>query len=493
MDEQVQTSSAESVQADAPRDEGLATVRINDIIVGERLRKDYGDLSDLDTITSVGLIQPIVLDLDADGKHHLVAGGRRLTKLKQLEYVEVYHGSTSQPDKPGYVYSKELPADVRREIELYENIGRKQMSWQERTLAIAEIHHLKKRRAAADSAFWGYAETGNEVGMTYASVHYAVKVSERLLAEPERDGPFWKCSGLTEALRLLVEEREDKAKREVAEMTAKAIPVQLNNLTEQPEIAVVESLEKGELVQVPLSRMLFLGKMEELCPQTGAEFADHIITDWPYAIDMDMLDQTAGEPGKIRINIDRVRDEHDHEENLAMYPEWLRCMYYILKPKGFCVVWYDNVHWNTIRHLAEQVGFRVQRWPLVWIKTSPCMNRAANKNWTKATEFAIVLSKENATIVKPQPVNYFACPRADTTSNLFAKPKALWQWILDAFALQGDVIVDPFMGEASSLLAAIDFGCRVIGMECNENHYNSGVLNVRSLYENLTNNNATFT
>jgi DNA modification methylase len=167
-------------------------------------------------------------------------------------------------------------------------------------------------------------------------------------------------------------------------------------------------------------------------------------------------------------------------------------MWKILKPKGFCVVWYDNVHWQFIRDLAENAGFRVQRWPLVWIKTSPCLNQMASKNWTKATEFACVLSKENATLVKPQGTNYWSGPRVNNTSNPFAKPKGLWQWILSAFALQGDVIVDPFMGECSSLLAAIDFGCRVIGSESNENHYNQGVLNVRELYTQLTKSNVNF-
>lgn len=469
------------------------TVEIEDIVVGERLRKDYGDLSDLDTIGTVGLIQPLVLDRDSSGRHRLLAGGRRLSKLQELGHTKVYHGVTSTPDKPGFVYSTELPEDVQREIELYENICRKQMVWQERVLAIAEIHEIKKRRASLDSEHWGQAETGAEVGLTYSSVSYALKVAERLRADPEQEGRFWRCLGLTEALRLLVEEREDEAKRKVAELTAKSIPVALNKSNEQPEISIVESLEKGENVQVPLSRMLLHGNMEDLCERVGPEFADHIITDWPYAIDMDFLDQQGPASKGMTMNIGRVRDEHDHVENLANYPQWLKWMYFILKPKGFCVVWYDNVHWNLIRTIAEQCGFRVQRWPLVWIKTSPCLNRMANKNWTKATEFAIVLSKSNATLVKPQTTNWWAGPRADTTSNPFAKPRGLWQWILSGFALQGDVIVDPFMGEASSLCAAIDFGCRVIGMEVKEDHYNSGVSNVRELYTHLTNGNVDFT
>lgn len=461
------------------------TIKIADITVGDRLRKDYGDLSDLDTIETVGLIQPIVLVKSEHGGHHLVAGGRRLAKLQQLGYEEVYHGITSVPGRAGFVYSEELPEDVQREIELYENICRKQMVWQERILAIAEIHEIKKRRAALDSEYWGQAETGAEVGMTYSSVSYALAVALRLKADPDHEGPFWNASGLMDCIRLLAQERLDKANRQKAELVSKAIPVPLNDSNE-PEIAIVEALEHGDTITVPLSQMFRHGKMEDLSKHfTGV--IDHIITDWPYAIDMDYLDQGQG------MDVSRVRAEHDADDNLKMYPVWLESMWNMLKPKSFCVVWYDNVHWEIIRRTAEKIGFRVQRWPLVWIKTSPCLNQMAAKNFTKATEFAIVLSKQNATIIKPQPVNYWSGPRASNVSNPFAKPKGLWQWILAAFALQGDVIADPFAGEASSLLAAIDFGCRVIAFESNEDHFNNGVSQVRELYQQLTKGNVTFT
>ena len=461
-------------------------VRIDSIEIGERLRKDYGDLSDLESVATVGLIQPIVLDRTSTGTHRLVAGGRRLAKLTELGIETLEHGVTSVAGKAGFVYSTELPEDVRREIELYENIGRKAMSWQERVLAIAEIHQLKKRRAAIDGEYWGQAETGSEIGVTYSSVSYAITVAERL-RNPE--SPFWKCSGLREALLLLAEERESRANRQKAELTSKLIPVPLNdsNQPEQVDPAIIETATTSDTITVPISRMLLHGKMQLLAKEFP-ESIDHIITDWPYATDMKNLQQNQG-----GIDVSRVEKEHDEDENLSDYPVWIDAMWSMLKPKGFCVVWYDNVHWQFIRDLAEDRGFRVQRWPLVWVKTSPCLNQMAAKNFTKATEFAIVLSKQNATLIKPQPVNYWSGPRSDNVSNPFAKPKGLWQWILSAFALQGDVIADPFMGEASSLLAAIDFGCRVIGFETKEIHFHHAVDNAKALYTKLTNGNIKFT
>ena len=89
----------------------MQSIKLSDIIVGDRLRKDYGNLSDLDTITTIGLIQPIVLVRDSSGQHTLVAGGRRLTKLQELGYAEVYHGVTCEPERPGFIYREELPPD----------------------------------------------------------------------------------------------------------------------------------------------------------------------------------------------------------------------------------------------------------------------------------------------------------------------------------------------------------------------------------------------
>lgn len=465
----------------------METINLSDIVVGDRLRKDYGDLSDLDTIETVGLIQPIILAKEQDGTHHLVAGGRRFQKLQELGVTQVHHGITCDPQRAGFVYREELPGDVRREVELYENIGRKAMSWKERICAIAEIHELKKTRSAKLGERWGQVETGRELGLTQASVSYAITIAEKFNhPDPKWREKYEAAEGLMAALRVLAEETEVWANREKAALIKETTPeVHINDLSKLGE----ESKSNGEsqIITVPLSRMLRHCDMVQGCRDLGEESVDHIVTDWPYAIDMDYLEQGQG------MDVSRVRDEHDIDDNLASYPTWLEAMYKVLKPKSFCVVWYDNVHFSTIRTFAEKVGFRVQRWPLVWVKTSPCLNQMAAKNWTKATEFAIVLSKENATIIKPQAVNYWSGPRVSSTTNPFAKPKGLWQWIFGAFCLQGDVVLDPFMGEWSCGAAAVDFGLRPVGFEINEQHYNQAVTNARELYEQLTENKVRFT
>jgi ParB family chromosome partitioning protein len=70
-------------------------MRIDSIIVGERTRKDMGDLDALAaSIADVGLINPITVDEDG----RLLAGARRLAacKLLGLKEVEVRIRKTQQ-------------------------------------------------------------------------------------------------------------------------------------------------------------------------------------------------------------------------------------------------------------------------------------------------------------------------------------------------------------------------------------------------------------
>jgi ParB-like chromosome segregation protein Spo0J len=62
------------------------TLSINQIQVGQRHRKDLGDIAGLAaSIEQVGLLQPIAIRPD----HHLIAGQRRLEAIKSLGWTEV--------------------------------------------------------------------------------------------------------------------------------------------------------------------------------------------------------------------------------------------------------------------------------------------------------------------------------------------------------------------------------------------------------------------
>lgn len=69
---------------------GIHEVPIASIHVGERIRKALGDLDRLaDSLEAVGLIQPVAVTKDENGKYALVAGHRRLLAAKKAGWKTV--------------------------------------------------------------------------------------------------------------------------------------------------------------------------------------------------------------------------------------------------------------------------------------------------------------------------------------------------------------------------------------------------------------------
>src|SRR6266481_3586470 len=93
-------------------------IDISSIEEGERGRTEYSRVEELSqSIHDNGLVQPVVLvplPQEFDGGHQielqkfgLDAGGRRLRACKLLRYTKLYHATTSEPGRPGFVLKGE--------------------------------------------------------------------------------------------------------------------------------------------------------------------------------------------------------------------------------------------------------------------------------------------------------------------------------------------------------------------------------------------------
>lgn len=64
----------------------IGRIRLDDLLVGERFRRDLGDLDGLaQSLSDVGLLQPIVVD----GEGRLIAGARRVAAATQLGWADI--------------------------------------------------------------------------------------------------------------------------------------------------------------------------------------------------------------------------------------------------------------------------------------------------------------------------------------------------------------------------------------------------------------------
>lgn len=465
--------------------------QIND---SNRIRKDYGDIEELaESIKTLGLLQPIVIRLDGT----LIAGGRRLRAMRKLGWVDV-----------PVTYFEVADEVTLRILEVEENVRRKQMTWQERVLAVAMVHERQFILKVSGGDKWTQDATGELLGMSRANVSYAIELATYIRAG---DKEIDKCERMWDALNLIIKRKAEESNKLLAKMTLPTVDVaaarkmlmeaplddtniftsvggpssgSVASLTDDGEMPGAEPT--GDVILVPLSKMVLHGDCLEVMRQLDPDCIDHIITDPPYAIDMDNIDQK--NDGK---SVESTAAEHEVQPNLNLLDTFVLEAFRTLKPTGFCVMFTDPMTWQYLYERCISVGFKVQRWPLVWHKTHRCGNQAASYNFTKDYEIAIVCRKGNATLLTPQASSVFMGATDEGTRSLqhpFAKPPKLWQWIYSAVAHKGQLVLDPFAGVGSSTLAAIEYGLQPLAIEVNATHHAAQVVNVSEYYrKNLKN------
>jgi len=114
----------------------VSEIQLSSIRVEDRLREDLGELGELmASIQQYGLLHPIVID----DKRRLIAGHRRLEASRRLgkKRIEVK-------------LLGELSAEERREIELEENIQRKDLTEYERSKKTMELAEVAQEIAAKE-------------------------------------------------------------------------------------------------------------------------------------------------------------------------------------------------------------------------------------------------------------------------------------------------------------------------------------------------------
>lgn len=504
----------------------------NEIISENRQRTDLGDIDELAiSIQRFGLIQPIVINQDK----RLIAGGRRLAAHIKLGLPNI-----------DVVFRETLSTDELHEMELEENVRRKEMTWQERVVNIKTIHDLKTKRAALSGDSWTQRATSEMLGIKGVSnVNYALRVAELIV---KKDQEINNCENLSEAWRKLMKREEDSFLDELANRTKLSIGIPdsfssfgssvIKQEEEEEELEVIEgpsptehiielrersrgvgylSLSKDEAkelyssntlnppekfdeyykekieycsrkeqdkITIPLSKFLFCCDSIDLMnhPDCREKF-DAIITDIPYGIDMAMLNQ--GNDGHAFQNIETVLAEHTVEGNEDLFRRFFPAAWNCLKDNTYLITWCDMYQWRAMLDLATEAGFKCQRWPFVWLKSYPCMNQSANTNFTKTFEVALVCRKGTPTLCKtnvPSHITAGMDSMKDDMNHPFVKPFAVWEPLINAITLEGQHILEPFVGHGSGLLSMLKMKRHVTACEINVEHFNSLIENTKQFY-----------
>ena len=188
-------------------------IPIDAVIVKDRLREDYGDIAGLaDSIMTHGLLHPLTVDAD----NNLIAGERRLKAMQRLGYqeVEIRRWGT-------------LTEAERRELELEENLRRKDLTAHERSKNTVELaqaaEHVDRETGEISTESAGKSRgrppvpgskerVSERIGIPVSTINDAKKHVAAAEKYTFLQGPDWKqyrAMEVAEALDKLPEDERD--------------------------------------------------------------------------------------------------------------------------------------------------------------------------------------------------------------------------------------------------------------------------------------------
>ena len=428
------------------------------IIVGERFRKDYGDLEPLkESIRKVGVLEPLILDRELN----LLAGGRRIRAVKELGLPRV-----------PVLYFDQIDEVKAREIELEENIGRLDLSPAEKALLVREVHRLKTAQYAAqadklttaDVKSSDLAGTLTDEGLEgrERAPREVTKWTQGMTAEliGETDQRVSEQLSIADALDIMPELKEAESVSEMKRWASRRLEELEREWAMRQLRRSGKALSAGDIING--DSIIELAKLPDHC-------ADCVIIDPPYGVI---------QPG----GLGRYENLHfDDNPDLAMAHLKLVAVELkrVAKDDAHIYVFFGIKMWVETRAIFDGLGFDVDPIPLVWFKNT---GSVVNWDFRYANHWEPILFISNHTRrlnFKRSTGNVFAYDSvpSDQRTNIAEKPLELIKELVILSTKPGELVLDCYAGSGVVGVAAKSTGRRWWLCEKNTDQWNGA--NVR--------------
>lgn len=398
----------------------------------KRQRKELKDIDKLaDSIKRVGrIIHPPTIERSGE----LRAGERRWEAAKLLGWSQIEVS-----------FVEDLGEIELQLLEYEENVGRLDLEWQDKCLAILGFHDLHMQIEND----WTAKQTGEALGIAEATVSAQLAVARELSTGTNKlvmESPKYSTA------RGIVQRTAERKKAS----TTVEIALKLNPAGQvaQQEIARVEK-------QVPLLHADF---HEWANAYTGPRNFNLIHCDFPYGVDADKHDQG------------QAKSQGGYADGLEVYENLLatlsRSMENVISDSAHLMFWFSMDYYQFTLDFLTEAGWAVNPFPLIWMKNDgtgilPDPARGPRRIY----ETAFLGSRGDRKIIRAKS-NAFAHPGKDKSIHMSEKPVPMLRHFMEMLVDEYTVMLDPTCGSANSVKAAAALGApSVLGIEANEEFY----------------------
>lgn len=442
-------------------------VDISSIIVDRATRQrqpgEVLDVSDIQpSMARFGLLNPIIID----DNFTLIAGERRLTAATNLGWTKILTRR----------YSDLTPAESQL-IELFENIKRQDLKWQDLVNSVAAIHQLY---LGLDDD-WTMGKTAEECGLSDGTVSMYIGVAAEMGEEAVRT-----AATVREAYNKL--KRRDQrlagaAMQELLEapdIAPESVSTPKADLTPEQEIEVNELKKLGQplpahLRELPKARppapvpnpeSILNASFLDWAPEYSGPKFNLIHCDFPYGVELFSGPQGRGsELG----DSGRIGYADSPDVYWALVKSLCANLNRVMSVSGHLMFWlsadYRIVH-ETIRVFGELAPSLVfQKFPLIWGKSDNAgISSNATMNPRHTYEACLLATRGERQIVKVKS-DYYSAP-TDKKLHPSTKPEPMLRHFMEMLVDESTLLLDPTCGSGASLRAAESLGAKqVLGLE----------------------------
>lgn len=430
----------------------LKLIKVTDIWMDERARKDYGDVREIiESFKAEGVIQPIAVKAtpSMEKPYKLLAGGRRLKAASQMGLPEI----------PCRVYPESTTPIEELNIELAENICRMDLSMIERARLCKRIHdlqtavHGEKTSTKPEAPGWSRRDTAELLNRSPSSITTDIMIANALEMFPQLES----CRTKDEVRKVLSNMQETLIKEELAKRI------------EEQRAETPLDIRRQELCNRFVVADFFAGSI--YIPESSIDIVE---VDPPYAIDLPDMRKTDGPPRMEGYN------EIASSEYQRFIEATLKECKRVLVDGGWLIFWFGPEPWfEIIYNLIKKYGFEVRRIPGIWVKPQG-QTMQPHRYLANNYEMFFYAAKGQALISKQGRSNVFEFPGVSAAKRTHPteRPIELMTEILETFGMPGSRVLVPFLGSGNTLLAASNLGMSGIGYELTQAYKDSFVLRV---------------
>jgi site-specific DNA-methyltransferase (adenine-specific) len=404
-----------------------------------------------DSIASIGLLQPPIVRWE--GEHpRLVAGARRTAAIDALQTEGIIFFCNGQIVTPGEYPCLDIgdlnPVQLF-EAELSENIIREALHWHDETLAIAELHKMRK-----------------EVNPKQTITETAREMVEKVRGPaPEGEAPARSATGgvstyrskISQALTIAqhIDEPEVAKARNAKE--AFQLVLKREHATYQAELL----RRKSSIARVALSCEIRHGSMLDIMPKLDPDQFDLILTDPPYGIGVSGAGFRA-----------RTVHHHNYDDTPENARAILKCLvsegWRVTKNRANLCIFTDIDHWDFLQTIAKQQGWSTWKWPVIWQKSEHegMTGGWGHQGFIRTYEMIFFATKGQRGLVRTE-LDILTEKRVSRTQRVHGaeKPTSLMELLLDLTTFPGDKVLDPCCGSGTTLMAAKRLNRHGLGIE----------------------------